>query len=194
MTTKTATSSDDSADGGSKLLRVGELARVSGKTVRAMHLYEELGLVKPASRSAGGYRLYAQDAVTRVSWITRLQEMGFSLPEIQVFLHDWEGAATGAEAMSRVRAVFHDKLRETRESLRKMHVLERDLVMSLAYLEGCVGCEPSRQQGDCACCGHHGHVPAKAPPLVAGLARADHVDVPLGQITGTLSRLTGGAR
>ena len=46
-----------------KLLRVGELARVVGKTVRAMHLYEEMGLVKPASRSAGGYRLYAADAV-----------------------------------------------------------------------------------------------------------------------------------
>ncbi len=39
-------------------LKVGELAKRTGKTVRAVHLYEELGLLAPAVRSKGGFRLY----------------------------------------------------------------------------------------------------------------------------------------
>ena len=44
--------------GNQHLLRVGDLARQTGKTVRAIHLYEELGLLAPATRSSGGFRLY----------------------------------------------------------------------------------------------------------------------------------------
>ena len=47
-------------------MRVGELAKAVGKTVRAMHLYEELGLLEPAARSEGGFRLYGSDAVDRI--------------------------------------------------------------------------------------------------------------------------------
>ena len=47
------------------LLKVGELAKRAGKTVRAVHLYEELGLLAPAVRSKGGFRLYHGRAVTR---------------------------------------------------------------------------------------------------------------------------------
>ena len=47
-------------------LRVGELAKVTGKTVRALHLYEELGLLAPSERSKGGYRLYDEAALQLV--------------------------------------------------------------------------------------------------------------------------------
>ncbi|MET0284562.1 MAG: MerR family DNA-binding transcriptional regulator, partial [Polyangiales bacterium] len=43
-------------------LRVGDLAKRTNKTVRALHLYEEHGLLTPAQRSSGGYRLYGRDA------------------------------------------------------------------------------------------------------------------------------------
>ena len=47
------------------LLKVGELAKQTGKTVRAVHLYEELGLLAPAVRSKGGFRLYHPRAAVR---------------------------------------------------------------------------------------------------------------------------------
>ena len=49
------------------LLKVGELAKKTGKTVRAVHLYEELGLLAPAVRSKGGFRLYHGKAVKRIA-------------------------------------------------------------------------------------------------------------------------------
>ena len=78
-------------------LKIGELARETGKTVRALHLYEELGLLKPAQRTDGGFRLYAPDARSRVEWISKLQDMGFSLNEMQTFLQDWERAQVAPE-------------------------------------------------------------------------------------------------
>src|SRR6516225_9826671 len=83
-------------------LLVGDLARRTGKTVRALHLYEELGLLEPADRSKGGYRRYRSDAVTRVEWITRLQDTGLSLPEIRELLAGWNGGASAPDSMTRL--------------------------------------------------------------------------------------------
>jgi DNA-binding transcriptional MerR regulator len=165
------------------LLRVGELAKAVGKTVRAMHLYEELGLLRPVLRSSGGYRLYRPDAVTRVNWIGKLQDMGFSLPEIQGFLRDWEGSSSGPTGMERVRDIFTKKLAETREAMTRMCVLERELEASLAYLASCGTCEPTHVRTDCAVCNHHGHDPSVTPDLVAGLAKPERdFDVALDEL------------
>src|SRR6202158_5186061 len=63
------------------LMQIGDLARETGKTVRAIHLYEELGLLAPAGRSKGRFRLYNREALLRIRWIGKLQEMGFSLSD-----------------------------------------------------------------------------------------------------------------
>src|SRR5215510_2565465 len=73
-----------------ELLQVGELARAVGKTVRAIHHYEEIGLLKPHKRSKGRYRLYAPDAVARVRWLDKLHALGMSLTEIQHIVATWE--------------------------------------------------------------------------------------------------------
>src|ERR1700679_3656612 len=88
------------------LLQVGDLARDSGKTVRAIHLYEELELLKPAARSKGRYRLYTRDALVRIRWIGKLQDMGFSLTDIQSIVRDWEEGGTAMNAMQKMRALY----------------------------------------------------------------------------------------
>jgi DNA-binding transcriptional MerR regulator len=150
-------------------LKVGELARETGKTVRALHLYEELGLLRPVQRTEGGFRLYARDARDRIAWISKLQDMGFSLAEIQGFMHDWEQAQVAPEAMERVRAVFAEKLAETRQHKARLEALERDLCVSLAYLDSCRVCEPTHSPADCVACARHGHNGQDAPLLVAGI-------------------------
>lgn len=157
-------------------LRVGELAKAVGKSVRAIHLYEEMGLVKPASRSSGGFRLFDPGAVDRIRWILNLQAIGFSLTEIQEFVREFEGAASGQLATGRVREVFRDKLEEVKQQLVKLHSIERDLVDSLNYLESCQTCAPSHTPVECHSCSQHGHALGDAPPLFAGLSRAAVAD------------------
>jgi len=153
---------------------VGELARRTGKTVRALHLYEEMGLVKPVHRSKGGFRLYAPSAVARVQWIGKLKDAGFSLHELKDFLGavgpEAASAETAASAMRRVRDVFSERLAEIRAQIGRLSQLEADLAESLEYLEACRGCERVEHKC-CGSCGEPAHVGKAQPLLVAGIQR-----------------------
>jgi MerR family copper efflux transcriptional regulator len=157
---------------GPQLLRIGDLARVTGKTVRAIHLYEELELLQPASRTSGGFRLYDGAAVERVRWIDLLHGLGFSLQEMKGLLQSWWGAGPGAEAMDRLRSLFERKLEQTRESIRLHQQLERELEDGLSYLETCRACEtPTSPVTGCVHC-KQDHGMKDEPALVAGLTTA----------------------
>jgi len=61
---------------------VGELARLTGVTVRALHHYDEIGLVRPSQRTAAGYRLYSDEDVLRLQRVLLYRELGMPLDEI----------------------------------------------------------------------------------------------------------------
>jgi len=150
------------------LLRVGDLARVTGKTVRAIHLYEELGLLKPATRSRGGFRLYERGAADRVRWIDLLHGLGFSLHEMRELLQAWWGAEVGPRAMEQLRELFERKLDETRAQMAHHQRLEQELLDGLEYLKTCHVCAtPSVTVEGCATCGQD-HGMKDEPALVAG--------------------------
>jgi len=148
-------------------MKVGELARKTGKSVRALRLYEELGLLRPA-RSEGNFRMYGPDEVARVYWITKLQDMGFSLPQIQELTATVELSNTAPEAMQSLREMFRVRLTSTRSQVEKLLQLERDLAESLAYLEGCRACPEDHAVESCVCCDSV-HADTRAPSLVAGV-------------------------
>ncbi|KQO25313.1 MerR family transcriptional regulator [Acidovorax sp. Leaf76] len=64
------------------LLKVGDLARRTGLTVRTLHHYDEIGLLKPSGRSDAGYRLYSQADVQRLHGIQTMRQMGLPLSDI----------------------------------------------------------------------------------------------------------------
>src|ERR1041384_5490887 len=136
-----------------------------------MHLYEELGLLDPRTRSDGGFRLYGADAVDRIHWIVKLQAIGFTLAEIQGFVRDFEGAGSGREATARVRALFTEKQAQIREQIIQLQVIENDLSEALAYLDSCQPCWDDYAPKAGGECDHHGHHRGEAPPLFAGLSR-----------------------
>ena len=150
-----------------ELMQIGDLARESGKTVRALHLYEELELLKPAGRSKGRFRLYGKDALMRVRWIGKLQEMGFSLSDIQTVVRDWEKQGSAPGSMVSMRDVYKAKLLETREHIVRLQELEHELGASLRYLDTCDVCDPARLLSACQCCDLHDKETA-VPELVAG--------------------------
>ncbi len=148
------------------LLRVGDLAQRTRKTVRALHLYEELGLLHPSERSKGGFRLYGEDATLRVRWISKLQDMGFSLPEIREVLAQWERSGSATGAMSDIQRLYKDKLAETERQIDRLKSLRDELAASVDYLETCEICDPVRLISSCPRCELHA---CGTPDLVAGL-------------------------
>jgi MerR family transcriptional regulator, repressor of the yfmOP operon len=77
-----------------RLLRIQEVAAEVGLTARSIRYYEEVGLLEPAARSEGDYRLYDADDLERLRFIKGLRDdAGFSLAEIGQILGD-EAART----------------------------------------------------------------------------------------------------
>ncbi|NMD46764.1 MAG: MerR family transcriptional regulator [Propionibacterium sp.] len=69
-------------------LRIGEVARRTGLTVRALHHYDRLGLLVPSERSWGDHRLYTPSDLRRLLDIQHLRSLGLSLAEVQAALDD----------------------------------------------------------------------------------------------------------
>jgi len=94
-----------------RLLRIQEAAAETGLTARAIRYYEELGLLAPAARSEGDYRLYDVDDLERLRFIRGLRDdAGFSLADIRQLLEDEE-----ARARQRARFSATQDLAERRE-------------------------------------------------------------------------------
>lgn len=154
----------------SELMQVGDLAREAGKTVRAIHLYEQMELLKPVGRSKGRYRLYGPEALVRIRWIGKLQDLGFSLTDIKAIVKDVETEARGSapSAMLKVRQVYKEKLDDARAQIERLRTLEREILASLDYLDTCESaCEPGKVLAECPSCNHHDRQ-REVPDLVAG--------------------------
>src|SRR5712691_7077189 len=81
------------------LLKIQEVAAEVGATTRAIRYYEEIGLLRPAARSEGDYRLYDQSDLERIRHIRELRDSaGFSLAEIGQLLEDEDGRAANRAA------------------------------------------------------------------------------------------------
>ncbi|MGO1770826.1 MAG: MerR family transcriptional regulator [Microbacterium sp.] len=63
-------------------IHIGEVADRTGLSLRTLRHYDEVGLVTPSDRTAGGFRLYTEDDVERVLLIRRMKPLGFSLEQM----------------------------------------------------------------------------------------------------------------
>jgi DNA-binding transcriptional MerR regulator len=102
------------AESSPALLRIQEVAATLGLTARTIRYYEEIGLLTPAARSEGDYRLYDADDVERLRFIKDLRdEAGFSLAEISQMLED-EAA----------RARTRDRFRSTSDTAERRSIVD----------------------------------------------------------------------
>ena len=72
--------------------KVGALARATGLTVRTLHYYDQIGLLQPSARLAGGHRLYDATDAARLYRIIRLRQLGFPLSQVADVLRNRNGS------------------------------------------------------------------------------------------------------
>jgi DNA-binding transcriptional MerR regulator len=70
----------------SERFRVGELAKRVGLSVRTLHHWDEVGLLRPSERTGAGHRLYGAEDLSRLQRILSLRQLGLSLGEIGIWL------------------------------------------------------------------------------------------------------------
>src|SRR5215210_5105218 len=83
------TDTTETGEAPARLLRIQEVAALLGLTTRSIRYYEEVGLLEPAARAEGAYRLFDADDIERLRFIKGLRDdAGFSLAEIGQLLED----------------------------------------------------------------------------------------------------------
>lgn len=112
-------------DRGDRRWRVGELAAAAGLSVRALRLYDEIGLLVPSERSSAGHRRYAEGDLRRLYEILALRRLGLSLVDVsRVLDHEHD-----------LRLVIGNQLRQVERSINVSQALRRRLHGLLAALE-----------------------------------------------------------
>jgi MerR family transcriptional regulator, thiopeptide resistance regulator len=106
---------------------VKQVAAMSGVSVRTLHFYDEVGLLKPAYLGANGYRLYEEPQLLRLQQILFYRELGFELKAIQGILGraDFDKIA----ALESHRAVLRKNLQKTRQLIKTVD-------KTIAHLKG----------------------------------------------------------
>lgn len=94
-----------------ELFTIGQLARRTGVSSRTIRFWSDAGLVPPAGRSAGGYRLYDAEAVARLDLVRTLRELGFGMDVTEAVL---SRAATVAEVAAAHVAALDAEIRTLR--------------------------------------------------------------------------------
>src|ERR1700733_2562438 len=101
---------------------VKQVAKLSGVSVRALHHYDEIGLLKPASVGTNGYRYYGREELLRLQQILFHRELGFSLEEIGRTLD-----AKGFDKAAALKAPGQKLEAETRRYRQLMRTIDETL-------------------------------------------------------------------
>ncbi len=112
-------------------------AAVNAQTLR---YYERRGLLAEPVRSPGGYRAYPPDAVRRVRFIKRAQELGFSLAEVETMLHLAEGGPDNCDGLRELAAA---KIADLEQRIADLHAIQDALTRLVAT------CEKPRAEREC---------------------------------------------
>jgi len=117
-------------------LKIGEVARRSGLTVKTIRFYCDQGLIRPSGRSEGGYRLFGAEVFTELALIRTLKGMEIALQDVQGILESRRsGLCTCTALQSRIRA----KAGEIGQKIEALHSLQSELLTMLEGWENCGG-------------------------------------------------------
>jgi len=114
-------------------LKVGEVAKRAAVNLQTIHYYERRGLLPRPPRTSSNYRMYAEDAVQRVRFVKRAQELGFTLKEIKELLS--LRAATGTRCAD-VRQQAKAKLQDINEKIGTLQGMRRALTRLIGECAG----------------------------------------------------------
>ena len=118
-------------------MQIGEVAERTGLSLRTIRYYEEMGLVRPSSRSAGGFRLYTGADVSRLLLVKRMKPLEFSVEEMRDLLHVLDaleahaGSAAAHDALVERLTMYREaadaRVRALREDMETAQAFAKDL-------------------------------------------------------------------
>jgi DNA-binding transcriptional MerR regulator len=118
----------------------GDMARITGNTLRTVRFYEEAGVLRPARRTDGGHRLFDDRELERLQLVSDMREAGMSLDDVRSLLELRERAKSGGEAAKTATVALGELLGSLRAKLDVLARLSADIERTVAQAEACAGC------------------------------------------------------
>jgi DNA-binding transcriptional MerR regulator len=139
-----------SGNGNSRsLMRIGDLAKSAGTTLRTVRYYEQLGLIAPSGRTKGGFRLYTEEELRKLRLIKNLQLLAIPLAQVKEFFDQRHCGRVAADIAPGIRSVLQQQLEEMESRIAHCRAMQESVRETLEILERC--CECSLEPGPEVC-------------------------------------------
>ena len=151
-----------------KLHKIGAFAKLAATNLRTLRYYEEVGLLRPAARSSGGFRYYRGSDLNRIKLISDLQELGLTLKEIRKTIENKRDTGRRIDMFSHVNAALDTHSELILERLKLLSGQQAAISLAREKLKQCSQCQniPSRENNYCEPCELDGK---PLPELLSGL-------------------------
>jgi Cu(I)-responsive transcriptional regulator len=133
-------------------MNIGEAAAASGVSAKMLRYYESIGLIRPALRTASGYRVYGEEDVHTLRFIRRARSFGFSVEETGKLLALWRDKS---RASADVKDFAMKHVRDLEERIAGLEAMRRTLVhlAQNCHGDGRPDCPILDDMAGEACCG-----------------------------------------
>ncbi|MEB3318076.1 MAG: MerR family transcriptional regulator [Cyanobacteriota bacterium] len=119
-------------------LRIGDVARLTGLSVKTIRFYCDQGLVRPFGRSAGGYRLFNDDSLAELAIIRALRGLDVSLDELAPIMEVRRAGICNCESL---KNSISAKMASIDERILALEVMKKELAHLLACWQACGGAQ-----------------------------------------------------
>lgn len=121
------------------LLKIGDVAARSGLTVKTIRFYCDEGLIHPASRSDGGFRLFSPDVFEELTFIRTLRALEITLPDVMKIL---ESRRSGICTCTSLQSTIRSKAGEIEQKISALRAMHIELMDLLNDWQDCGGQKP----------------------------------------------------
>jgi|GEM_PF-918517 len=120
------------------MLQVGEVSRKLGLNPQTLYFYERIGLIPSPHRTEAGYRLFSQEDIDRLAFITHTKAMGLSLDDIREILAAKDGKSQTCQA---VHDCLLKKAKSIEETIQQLQILLDELRPLISHCESNIECK-----------------------------------------------------
>jgi MerR family Zn(II)-responsive transcriptional regulator of zntA len=129
-----------SSDEKRQIMQIGEFAKKAGVSARAVRYYEEMGLIKPAAHSNGGFRLYEGRSLRAIRVIGFLKDLGLTLTEIREIFGIKSREGANPDTIKLLLKIFLEKLDRLEVKIDALEKMRAELVGTIDMLHSCKNC------------------------------------------------------
>ena len=134
------------------MMLIGNLAERAGVSTRTIRYYEELGMIQPEERTAGGFRRYSDEQLRRLTIIDNLKSLGFELERIRQLFALRHSMETGGKLADSMIGLLYEQQSEIDRKIGHYMAMKKRNAKGIEVLQDCLSCSIPVFDRDCHNC------------------------------------------